>query len=134
MGVKCRYHGEERHYEKAEKLKGEEGLVPVCPEQLGGLPTPREPSEIRKMEDGTARVFGKSGRDLTENFKKGAEEALRIAKMLGIKEAVFKQESASCGCGKIHDGTFKGNVVEGDGITTALLKENGIKVISEEDL
>lgn len=134
LGVKCRYHGEEREYGKAAKLKGDKGLIPVCPEQLGGLPTPREPSEIRKSKDGTIKVFSKSGKDLTEKFQKGAEKTLRIAKLFNAKEAVFKQESASCGCGKIHDGTFSGNIVAGDGITTALLKENGIKIISEEEL
>ncbi len=106
-----------------------ETLIPVCPEQLGGLPTPREPAEIRE-----GRVITKSGKDVTENFKRGAEEVLKIAKMFGIKEAVLKQGSPSCGCGRIYDGTFSGKIVEGDGVTVALLKRHGIKVITEEDL
>lgn len=134
LGIKCRYHGERRIYEKTPELVGRKDLIPVCPEQLGGLPTPREPAEIRESGDGTRKVFSRSGEDLTENFRRGAEETLRIAKLFDIKEAIFKEGSASCGCGNIYDGTFRGNMIEGDGMTAALLKENGVKIISEEEL
>jgi len=129
LGVRCRYNGEDARNEKVIMLLKTETLIPVCPEQLGGLPTPREPAEIRE-----GRVITKSGKDVTENFKRGAEEVLKIAKMFGIKEAVLKQGSPSCGCGRIYDGTFSGKIVEGDGVTVALLKRHGIKVITEEDL
>jgi uncharacterized protein YbbK (DUF523 family) len=79
-------------------------------------------------------VITKSGKDVTKNFKKGARQVLKIAKLFGIKKAILKQRSPSCGCGQIYDGTFSGKIIKGDGITAALLKRNGIKVISEEEL
>ncbi|MEM2249174.1 MAG: DUF523 domain-containing protein [Candidatus Bathyarchaeia archaeon] len=129
LGIKCRYDGRDALNEKVIELLKTEILIPVCPEQLGGLPTPREPAEIRDE-----RVITRSGKDVTENFKRGAEEVLKIAKLFDIKEAVLKQGSPSCGCGRIYNGTFSGKTVKGDGITTALLKKHGIKVITEEDL
>ncbi|MEM0007176.1 MAG: DUF523 domain-containing protein [Candidatus Bathyarchaeia archaeon] len=129
LGIRCRYDGRDALNEKVIMLLKTETLIPVCPEQLGGLPTPREPAEIK---DG--RVITRSGRDVTENFKRGAEEVLKIAKLFGVKEAVLKQGSPSCGCGRIYNGTFSGKTMKGDGITTALLKKHGIKVITEDDL
>jgi uncharacterized protein YbbK (DUF523 family) len=129
LGIRCRYDGKSKTSKKIIKLSEKETLIPVCPEQLGGLPTPREWVEQKKK-----KVVTVTGKDVTGNFKKGAREALKLAKLLGVKEAIFKQKSPSCGCGQIYDGTFSGKTVKGDGITTSLLKRNGIKVISEEDL
>jgi len=129
LGVKCRFDGQAKADEKVLKLARSEVLLPVCPEQLGGLPTPRRPAEQRGD-----KVITDLEEDVTAQFRKGAEEVLNIARMYGITEAVFKQKSPSCGCGKIHDGTFSDRIVKGDGITTALLKKNKITVISEEDL
>lgn len=129
LGIKCRYDGESKSNKKVLKLAKKEFLIPVCPEQLGGLPTPREPAEQRGR-----KVFTKSRKDVTKSFKRGARQVLKIAKLFGIKEAIFKQRSPSCGCGQIYDGTFSGRIIRGDGVTTALLKRNGIKVVSEEDL
>lgn len=129
LGVKCRYNGKDKADEKILELSKKEELIPVCPEQLGGLSTPREPAE-RKGD----RMITISGKDVTENFERGAEETLRIAKMMGVKEAILKQKSPSCGCGKVYDGTFTGKIIKEDGITASLLKRNGIKVMSEEDL
>ena len=129
LGLNTRSSGNNKRNDKLIELAKTEVLIPVCPEQLGGLTTPREPSERKDN-----RVFMKSGKDVTENFMKGAEEVLKIAKLFNIKEAVMKQKSSSCGCGRIFDGTFSGKLIEGNGVTTELLKKNGIKVISEEDL
>jgi uncharacterized protein YbbK (DUF523 family) len=129
LGIKCRYDGKSARNRKVIMLLKVETLIPVCPEQLGGLPTPREPAEIRGE-----RVFTRSGKDVTENFKRGAKEVLKIAQLYGIKEAIMKQGSPSCGCGEIYDGTFSSKTIKGDGVTTALLKKNGIKVISEKEL
>jgi len=129
LGIKCRYDGTSKLNDKVMALSKKEILIPVCPEQLGGLPTPRIPSEQKGN-----RVFAKDGKDVTSQFKRGAEETLKIAKMLKIKEAILKQKSPSCGCGEIYDGTFSGKMIKGDGVTSKLLKANGIKVISEEDL
>jgi uncharacterized protein YbbK (DUF523 family) len=129
LGVTCRYDGKRPPDARVIDLMDTELLIPVCPEQLGGLTTPRERAEIR---DG--QVVTESGRDVTAEFQRGAEEVLKIAKLLGVERAILKQRSPSCGCGKIFDGTFAHKLKDGDGITAKLLKEHGIEVISEEDL
>ena len=129
LGIKCRYDGRSKPNEKVIKLSKKEIFIPVCPEQLGGLPTPREPAQQRGN-----KVITKSGKDVTQNFKKGAKQVLKLTKLLGIKKAILKQRSPSCGCGQIQDGTFSDKIIKGNGVTTSLLKRNGIKVISEEDL
>jgi uncharacterized protein YbbK (DUF523 family) len=129
LGIKCRYDGKEKRDKKLINLSCKEMLIPVCPEQLGGLSTPREPAEQKGK-----KVFTKSGKDVSKNFEKGAREVLKIAKLYRVKEAILKQGSPSCGCGQIYDGTFSGRIIKGDGVTASLLKKNGIKVITEEDL
>lgn len=129
IGIKCRYDGKSSLNWKYLKLFKKGELIPVCPEQLGGLSTPREKAEIQK----SGRVLTKSSRDVTENFLKGARETLKIAKALGIKEAILKTKSPSCGSGLIYDGTFSKKLIKGDGVTTALLKKNKIKVYTEFD-
>lgn len=103
--------------------------VPVCPEQLGGLPTPRQSSE-RVGE----RVLRKDGADVTAEFMRGAEESLKLAKMISATEAILKAKSPSCGSNLIYDGSFSGRLVPGDGMFAALCKANGIAVKTEEDL
>jgi uncharacterized protein YbbK (DUF523 family) len=139
VGIKCAYDGKDRFDSKAKDLFDRGLVVPVCPEQLGGLPTPREKREVnggngRLVLDGKARVIEISGKDMTEAALKGAEETLRIANQLGIKEFIGKARSPSCGCGRIYDGTFSGSLVKGDGVTVALLKKSGIKTMNEDDL
>lgn len=126
-GVNCKYNGKNNlNEEMLELLKRGEALL-ICPEQMGGLETPRNPSEI-KVINGEIKVFMNDGRDVTENYKRGAKEVLRLAKELNIKKAILKKKSPSCGCGEIYDGTFSGNLVSGNGITAALLLENGIEI------
>lgn len=140
LGIKCAWDGKDRYKnKKVIELAKREVLIPVCPEQLGGLPTPRAPQEIQNgtgddVLKGKCRVLNKEGKDVTQYFIKGAYEVLKIAKLLGIKEFIGRQKSPSCGCGKTYDGTFTGALIEGDGVTTTLLKKHGIKVIPEEDL
>ncbi|MCK5220909.1 MAG: DUF523 domain-containing protein [Candidatus Aminicenantes bacterium] len=129
LGVSCRHDGKSKVYKKVLDLASKEVLIPVCPEQLGGLPTPRALSELNGD-----RVITEKGDDVTNNFNHGAREVLKLAEIYGCSEAIFKQRSPSCGSGKIYDGTFSGIVIEGDGVTAKLLKENGISVITEEDL
>lgn len=128
LGIRCRYDGKNKANKKIIKLSEKEILIPVCPEQLGGLPTPREASAQRGD-----KVITESGRDVTGNFKKGAKEVLRLVGLLGVKEAILKQNSPSCGCGKIPDGSFSGKFIKGDGVTAALLKKHGINVLTEDD-
>ncbi|MEM3703283.1 MAG: DUF523 domain-containing protein [Candidatus Bathyarchaeia archaeon] len=129
LGVKCRYNGKSAFNRKVIALLKTEVLIPVCPEQLGGLPTPREQAEIRGK-----RVITKSGKDVTENFLQGARQVLLLAKLFNVKEAILKQGSPSCGCGRIYDGTFSRKTIKGDGITAALLKKRSIKVIPDDEL
>ena len=101
----------------------------MCPEQLGGLSTPRNPSERRGE-----RVVMNDGRDVTAEYRRGAEEALRLARLYGCTAAVLKEKSPSCGCGRVYDGTFSGTLTDGDGVMAELLKENGIRVYGESEL
>ena len=130
IGINCRYDGKSNLNKKCLKLFKKGKLIPVCPEQLGGLPTPRKPAEIQR----SGKVLTKNRKDVTKNFIKGAKETLKVTKALKIKTAVFKSKSPSCGSGLIKDGSFSGKLRKGDGITTALLKKNKIRVIAERDL
>lgn len=125
LGLRCRYDGGATTHEAVLSLMKEHTLVPFCPEIYGGLPTPREPAEIR---DG--RVYTKSGVDVTAEYEKGAREALRVARMFGCDCAVLQDRSPSCGVNVIHDGTFEGGLTAGDGVTAKLLRENGLRVIA----
>lgn len=125
LGTNCKYSGGNNYSEEVMEFLKDYEIIPICPEQLGGLPTPRPASEI--IGD---KVMNNEGTDVTSNYQKGAEEALKIAKLLGIKKALLKAKSPSCGNGKIYDGTFSGILTTGDGITTKLLKENNIEVIT----
>ena len=132
-GVNCKYDGGNNYNEKIMELVKKGEAILVCPEQLGGLSTPRTPSEIVN-KNGKRYVFMKDGTDVTENYENGANEVLKLAKALNINKAILKAKSPSCGCGVIYDGTFTKNKIPGNGITTELLIDNGIEVITEEDL
>ena len=127
-GKKCRWDGSARPCEKVMRLVGEGKAIAVCPEELGGLSTPREPAEQRN-----GRVITKDGQDVTAAFERGAEAVVRIAKENGCTEAVLKSKSPSCGSDKVYNGNFDGKLVDGDGVTAKLLKEQGIPVTTEED-
>ncbi|HPN56808.1 MAG TPA: DUF523 domain-containing protein [Candidatus Omnitrophota bacterium] len=127
LGVCCRYDGRSKPHQGVVSLLGQEALIPVCPEQLGGLSTPRLPVEIHDR-----RVLAQDGTDVTRAFQRGAQEVLEVARLMGISKALLKQRSASCGCGQVYDGTFSGIIIPGDGVTTALLKSEGIEVWTEE--
>lgn len=129
LGVRCRYDGKCAVKESVREAACERGWIPVCPEILGGLQTPRPPAE--RVGD---RVMNCEGRDVTAQFCRGAEQALEIAKLFGAKYALLKERSPSCGCGEIYDGTFTGAKIAGDGLTTALFKEHGIQVFGESRL
>ena len=129
LGTCCRYDGASKAHRLAAALAQRYELVPVCPEQLGGLSTPRKPSERRGE-----RVVMNDGRDVTAEYRRGAEEALRLARLYGCTAAALKEKSPSCGCGRVYDGTFSGTLTDGDGVTAELLKENGIKVYGESEL
>ena len=111
----------------------------LCPEQLGGLTTPRAPAEIepgrtaREVLAGEAKVLTDAGQDVTEQFVSGAQEVLALCQEIGINVAVLKATSPSCGSSETYDGTFTLTLRPGRGITTELLALNGIKVYNEEN-
>lgn len=138
LGVNCRYDGENERNEKILRFLEdlEEGFIPVCPEQLGGLPTPRNPSVVpeggEKVLDGKGKVIRRGRGDVTSKFVKGAEETLKLARTFDIKRCVLKSGSPSCGSRTVPKDFKKKS--EGSGVTVALLRRNGIEVKSEEDL
>lgn len=125
LGVDCKYNGGNNYSEEVMEFLKDYEIIPICPEIMGGLQTPRPASEIKEN-----KVININNEDVTANFKKGAEEALKLAKLLGVKKALLKKKSPSCGSGEIYDGTFSGTLISGDGITTQLLKENDIEVLT----
>lgn len=133
LGMNCKYNGGNNFNQKIFDLVKSGEAIPVCPEQLGGLKTPRKPSEI-KIIDGKRYVINNEGEDVTENFEKGAIEVLSLAKKLDIKKAILQPRSPSCGVNKIYSGNFNKQLIDGNGITADLLIKNGIEVITSDDL
>lgn len=128
LGANCRYNGTGCAQPSIVALQEKFQFIPVCPEQLGGLATPREPAERRGQS-----VVTNSGKDCTEAFLKGAYETLAIAKQFACSLAILKSRSPSCGSSCIYDGTFTGTLKDGQGVTAQLLLQNGISVYSEEN-
>lgn len=130
LGFDCKYSGGSNKLPERQlvALKERFRLIPVCPETAGGLPTPRQPSE-RLGE----RVLSRQGQDVTAQYQKGAETALRLARRYGCKAALLKEKSPSCGSGLIYDGSFTGTLVTGDGVSAQALKEEGLIVFGESD-
>jgi len=129
LGCKCRYDGDDNWVKAVAELEKNYTLIPICPEEMGGLPTPRLPAEIQN-----SKVINKAGADVTEEFRMGAQLALEIAKKHNCKLAILKERSPSCGRGKVYDGTFSKRLIAGNGVTTQLLLENGIEVIGESEV
>lgn len=129
MGFGCRYDGGARRLSCLDALGERHVLIPVCPEVMGGLPTPRPPSEIR---DG--RVITRDGRDVTQAFLRGAQGAARLAQACGCGCALLKERSPSCGLGQVYDGTFTGTLTDGDGLCARLLVGRGLRVIGESQV
>ena len=126
LGVSCRYDGKSKPNRDILELMKKHTLIPICPEQLGGLATPRVPAERCKN-----KVIRKDGVDVTKEYEKGAMEALNIAKLYNCDMAILKEKSPSCGSIKIYDGSFSKTLIDGKGTTAELFEKNGIKVIGE---
>lgn len=126
LGLYCRYDGKEIKLDGIESLMENYNLIPVCPEILGGLGTPRKPAERIGI-----KVINSLGEDVTAFFEKGAEETLKLAKLYKCRYAILKEKSPSCGYGAIYDGTFSGNLIKANGLTADLLAKYGIIVIGE---
>ncbi|CAN5579460.1 DUF523 domain-containing protein [soil metagenome] len=137
-GRPCRYDGSSNAHDRIDRLVERGRAVLLCPEQAGGLPTPRVPAEIVGGDGGDvlagrARVVTRDGRDVTPAYLAGARRALQVAQRSGARVAVLKARSPSCGSGAIYDGTFGGVLAAGDGVAAALLKANGIAVLTEDE-
>lgn len=138
LGEPCRYNATHKLDEALRESVKAQGALPICPEVLGGLPTPRPPSEIiggdgEDVLNGRARVMDREGRDVTEAFIRGAKEALALCQAAGVQKAVLKARSPSCGAGSIYDGSFSGKCRPGLGVAAALLRRHGIALSTEEE-
>lgn len=129
LGVPCRYDGTGKAHPLVMELAGGHELVPVCPEQLGGLPTPRPPAERRGD-----RVITRTGLDVTDAYRRGAAETLALCRRLDCQAAVLKERSPSCGHGMIYDGSFSGVLIPGDGVAAVLLAEYGVPIYGESQI
>lgn len=129
LGINCRYDGGAMLCEKLHELAQTHRLIPVCPEILGGLPTPRPPAELQK-----GQVMTCNGTDVTQNFVKGAHEALKLAQFFDCTAAILKERSPSCGFGRIYDGSFSGAQTNGNGVAAQLLFDNGLQIVGESGL
>ena len=128
-GICCRYDGDHNQIDCIEKLKSLYNLIPVCPEVMGGLSTPRPPAE----RIGNS-ILTENGIDVTEQFKYGAVQALTIAIDTGCQYALLKAKSPSCGYGEIYDGTFTRTLVNGIGVTSELLLQHNIHIYTEKNV
>lgn len=130
-GINCKFNGENNLLDSGilDEISKKYHLLFICPEVFGGLSTPREPAEMKG-----GLVVTKTAKDVSENFKFGAEICLKIAKLNGCKKAILKARSPSCGSGQIYDGSFSKKLIFGDGVAAKLLKENGILVFSEDEI
>lgn len=138
-GEKCKYNGGDNLNEEVLEYLAKEEVIQVCPEVLGGLSTPRTPAEIvggtaKDVLQGKAKVMTQSGEDVTSAFIRGAHEALNLAKRYQVKKAILKAKSPSCGKGKVYDGTFRGQLIVGNGITAEMLLEEGIEIMTEVEV
>ena len=129
IGNNTKYNGKNNYIKEIEQLKLKYELIPICPEVLGGLSIPRDPSEINND-----KVISINGKDVTKEFNIGANKALNIALLNNIKYALLKDGSPSCGNTYIYDGTFKNNKIDGIGITTKLLQSRNIKIYNENNI
>lgn len=133
-GIKCRYDGNSSDNEYVMNLIKEGKAIAVCPELLGGLKTPRQACEVYTENDEKRTVITKDGQEFTKEFAEGARRTLELAKKKGISKAILKSKSPSCGCGLIHDGSFTGAMIKGNGLTADLLIKSGIEVYTDKQI
>lgn len=137
-GINCKYDGGNNLHPYFLELLAHGEVIPLCPEQLGGLPTPRSVCELHggtgaDLLEGRAVAFSRQGQDFSLALLKGAQEVLNVAVEVDIEEAILQSRSPSCGCGLIYDGTFSHRLINGDGVTAAMLKQHGFMVWNEQD-
>lgn len=140
LGINCNYKGGcsydfTRNSHFWDSLCEKYNIIPICPEQMGGLPTPRIPSELldnaEMIEARKGKIINKEGNDVTLNFIKGGTEILRLARLYSVQYAILKSKSPSCGVKSVYDGSFSGVLIDGKGYTAHLLAKNGIRIFDE---
>ena len=129
LGIRCRYDGQSKPNAGVLALGEKHTLIPCCPEQLGGLPTPRSPSEWQGD-----RIVNRAGEDVTAQYLRGGGEAVKLARTLGCEAAVLKERSPACGSREIYDGSFSGVLIPGEGSAARALRAAGIPVYGESEL
>lgn len=129
LGLHCRYDGKAVQLDHIKELMDKYNLIPVCPEIFGGMGTPRKPAE--RIGD---KVINSAGEDVTYYFERGAREALKLAKLYNCRYAILKERSPSCGYGKVYDGTFSGNLIDGNGVAAELLADYKVTVLGESHI
>ena len=129
LGLRCRYDGQSKPNAAVLALREKHTLIPCCPEQLGGLPTPRSPSEWQGE-----RIVNREGEDVTAQYRRGGEEAVTLARTLGCELAILKERSPACGSREIYDGSFSGVLIPGQGSAARALQAAGIPVLGESEL
>ncbi len=129
LGLRCRYDGRSRPDTAVLALGKDHTLIPCCPEQLGGLPTPRSPAEWQGE-----RIVNSAGENVTDQYRRGGEEAAALARILGCELAILKERSPACGSREVYDGSFSGVLVPGRGSAAAALRAAGIPVLGESEL
>lgn len=139
LGLNSKYDGKSNDHALLQKYSSSGRFIPVCPEQLGGLPTPRAPVEIiggtgQDVLAGRCIVQGEQGEVVTSQFIQGAKEIVKLLGMFQVTAAILKERSPSCGVNHIYDGSFKHCLIPGQGVTAALLKEQNIPTYSEVEL
>ena len=133
LGINCRYNGSSSQIPDLETLVDSGRMIPVCPEVLGGLDTPRAACEIVIQADGSKKVLTQAGTDCTLEFQEGAQKVLEICRTCGVDQVILKANSPSCGCGFVYDGSFSGKLIDGMGLTADLLLEHDIQVYNENN-
>jgi len=133
LGINCRYNGSGSQVSGLEALLDSGRIIPVCPEVLGGLDTPRPACKLVVQVDGSRKVLTQEGADCTCEFQEGAQKVLDICKICDVDQVILKANSPSCGCGSVYDGSFSGKLIDGKGLTADLLLENGIDVYNENN-
>ena len=133
VGINCKYNGKNNYNEKALELVKSGQAIPICPEQLGGLTTPRNPSEIKTINN-KRYVINNKNEDVTDEFVRGANEVLKLAKELDVEKVILQSRSPSCGVGKIYSGNFDRKLVDGNGILAQMLIDNDIEVVDIEKI
>jgi uncharacterized protein YbbK (DUF523 family) len=139
LGINCNYKGSNKKSDKVLNYIKNKNFIPICPEVFGGFSTPRPDAEIvggqgQEVLLGETKVVEQNNNDVTDKFITGAKEILRIAELTGANKAILKARSPSCGVNETYDGSFSRKIIKGDGVLSALLKQNKIEVISDEDL